>query len=76
MSDNVLLFNGATMLDIPVDKVLKAAIEANMNNVIVIGDIGDELYFASSIGARKEEKIIYLLELAKHKLLSGDFEQE
>ncbi len=51
MQDTVVPFTGLTKLDIPVDKILEGAKEANLKTVIVIGeDQNGESFLASSSG--------------------------
>lgn len=65
-------FNGETTLDIPPEKVLAAAASANLKGALVIGEAPDgELYVASSYG--DQTQTLWLIELFKHKLLSGEF---
>lgn len=70
----VVEFTGPTRLDIPVDRVLQGAEEANLEKCIIIGDTGEDIYLASSMGRISE--VVYLLELAKHKLLSGEYGED
>jgi hypothetical protein len=68
MSDNIVFFDGVTRLDIPPERVLNSAKEANLENCVVIGwEKNGDFYFASSIASGPE--VIWLLELAKKKLL-------
>lgn len=69
--DNILLFEGLTSLDIPVERVLRGAELADLKRVIVIGDTEDELYLASSFANTAE--LVYMLEQIKFKLLHGDY---
>ena len=57
-----------TSLDIPADKVLQGALDAEIATAVVIGwDKDDNFYFASSDASIGE--ILLLLELAKKRLL-------
>jgi hypothetical protein len=57
-----------TRLDIPVERVLRQAGDAELDTAVVIGwDANGEFYFASS--AADGGEIIWLLELTKKKLL-------
>lgn len=49
MNDNVIDFPGGTTVDIPAEKILKAAIEADLGDCVVMGwtKDGDE-YFAGT----------------------------
>jgi hypothetical protein len=67
MEDNIIEFSGSTSLDILPEKVLRSAIEKNLEDVIVLGDGG---YLASSTGDKM--KLVYMLEDAKHYILSLD----
>lgn len=64
----VVVLDVITRLDIPVDRVLEGAIEAEMNNIVVIGydKSGDE-YFASSYASGAD--VLWALERAKKRLL-------
>lgn len=56
-----------------VDRVIESAREKDLDEVMILGwDNNDELYVSAS--NHKRADLIYLLELVKHKLLSGDFE--
>lgn len=66
--DNVTYLNQPTRLKIPVERVIKRASEAEMQDVIIIGwDKDGELYFASS--EPDGGTVLWLIELAKKKLL-------
>jgi hypothetical protein len=59
----------ATTLDIPCERVLRRATEADLETVIVIGREKDgELYFASSVADGGD--VLWLMEHAKKALLS------
>jgi hypothetical protein len=59
-------------LSVNCDRLLQDAIDEGLQDVIVIGyKKSGELYAASSTADGGE--IVYLLELLKHKLFSGDF---
>lgn len=61
-----------TRLDVPVDRVLNAALREDLAECIVLGkDKNGELYLASSIA--KEEHLVYLLRVAEHDVLSGKY---
>jgi hypothetical protein len=63
-----------TTLDLNPEVVLNAAVEANLDNVIVIGWTKDgTLYFATSKTATAD--ILLSLEAAKHSLLNQAFEE-
>ena len=53
--DNVIYLNEATTEDIPPERVVEAALDANLSVAIVIGRRADgSIYFASSTGDVKE----------------------
>lgn len=65
-TDNVVMFPGATSLDIPPDRVLAGAME-KLELAIVIGvDKDGDLYFAASTADDRE--INWLLDMAKRAL--------
>lgn len=68
MTDNIHTLNVITRLDIPVDRVKKAAEKANLEQVIIIGfDKDGEFYFSSS--KADGGTVLWLMEVAKKKLL-------
>ncbi len=57
-----------TKLDIPVERILRKATEANLKTVVVVGwDQDGEMYFASSVSDGGE--VLWLFEKAKKSLL-------
>ena len=67
MTDNVINFGGGTFLDLPPDRVLKAA-TGKLEGVVLLGyDKEGNEYFASSYGSATE--MLWLLERAKKRLL-------
>lgn len=59
MTDNVVDFPGGTTVDIPAEKVLKAAIEADLDDVVVMGWTKDRNeYFA---GTTSDLRIVQFL---------------
>jgi hypothetical protein len=57
-----------TCLDIPAERVVEAAKEADLESVVVLGyDRDGDEYFASSFAGSPE--VIYLMERLKKKLL-------
>lgn len=71
--DNVVFLNGGTEDDIPTDRVLQAAIERNLESVIVLGyDADGDLYMAYSTG--DVSKINLLLDLTKAQILNSFLE--
>ncbi len=68
-------FPGATRLDIPVDKVLEGAVDADLKGVVIIGEDQDgELFLASSM--QDASKMIWLIELAKFWFFNGHLCEE
>ncbi len=64
----IIGFPGKTTLDIKPKKVLKAALKANMDQLVIAGiDENGEEYFASSYGSLSET--LFLLERFKKMLL-------
>lgn len=76
MSDNVYVL-GATIytdqaasLDIPVERVVSEALNANLNCAVVLGwDSNGECYVAATTG--KVGDVLYLMETAKLQLLNA-----
>lgn len=63
----IINFDGVTKLDIPAERVTKAAAEADLEHAVVIGWKNDgEFYFASSYGDLAHT--LWLLEQAKRSL--------
>ena len=59
-----------TRLDIPAERILNKAREADLKNVVVIGWAENgEFYFASSMADGGD--VLWLLEMAKKKLLEA-----
>lgn len=68
---DVVNLDVATSLDIPVDRILSAAIEADLETAVVVGwDQDGNIYFASSSGYGPD--VLWLLEKAKASLLTAD----
>lgn len=72
MSADVVTFPGITKLDLPPERLLTQALEAQPDSVVIVGYGKDgEFYFASSKADGAE--VLWLLELAKKRLLEvGD----
>lgn len=66
MTDNVVYPSFITKLDIPVDRVINAALEAGLTGVVVLGWDENE-YFASSIADGAD--VLWLMERLKKQLL-------
>lgn len=68
MTDNVILFPGTTQDDLEVARMLHAAIEANLDKVIILGwDQDGNEYMTSSTPDGGD--VIWLLERCKHRLM-------
>jgi len=66
--DNVVILPVVTRLDIPVERILSAAKEAEMSEVVIIGfDKDGDFYFSASKADAGD--VIWCLEMAKKKLL-------
>jgi hypothetical protein len=64
----IIVLDIITKLDIPVERVIDAAKEAELQDVIVIGwDKNGDIYFASSKADGGE--VLWLIEKAKKRLL-------
>jgi methylmalonyl-CoA mutase cobalamin-binding subunit len=77
MNDNggkVIVLGMATRLDIPAERILKAAIERSLESVVISGyDKDGNEYFASSLADGADA--LWILERCKKKLLEiGDGE--
>ena len=69
MTAEIHTFTGTTILDMPAEKVLTAAVEADLSTCVVLGyDPEDFLYIAATTSNKAE--ILYLLEQAKMFILS------
>lgn len=70
MSENIVYLNQYTNLPVPVDRVCESA--KSCDYVFIAGyDREGNLYFASSDSDK--QKILFLLESFKFKLMNGDF---
>ena len=66
--DNLVVLNCVTRLDVPAERILKAALERGLESVVVVGyDAAGEEYFASSLADGGDA--LWLLERCKKKLL-------
>ena len=66
----VVPFPGPTVGEVPAGDVLHGAFLAGLKEVVIIGiDADGERYFASS---QRDERTLYLMERAKHFILSSD----
>jgi len=69
----VLEFTGPSRLDLPASKVLRRAAENDLSDVIVIGRTAEgHLYFHASQADGAD--VLWLMELTKKHLLSGELE--
>lgn len=68
----IVKYPGITKLDLPPERILSAALERELTEVVVVGfDKEGEYYFSSSVA--DGGSVIWLLEMAKKKLLEiGD----
>ncbi len=72
MSENVVELGMITKLDIPAEKVLRRAIDAELDHVLILGwHDGETLYAASTTS--DVGKLLQLLETFKHNLMSGEY---
>lgn len=69
-NDNVIILPVMTRLDIPVERVINAVIKDELENIVVIGEKGDEYFFYSSLG--KPQNTLWLIEIAKRILMRDD----
>ena len=68
MDEKVIPLRCMTTLDIPVERIITSAEEANLESIVVIGWEDDgSFYFASSISDGAD--VLWLLEKAKKQLL-------
>lgn len=68
MTGNVEYLDVPSRLDIPAERVLEWAGQANLKSVVVVGyDEDGEFYFASSYAGGPDA--LWLMEIAKKKLL-------
>ena len=68
MSAEVLPFTGISILDIPPEKVLQAALDAGMDEVVIVGtDADGKHYFASSMASAPT--VAWHLDTAKWRLM-------
>lgn len=69
---NVVLLGGPTRLNIPPERVLDAALAADLSEVVILGrDQDGEEYFASSVADGAD--VVWLMERMKLKLISGEY---
>ena len=70
MGDVTRLQPKGTKLDIPCEDVLKNALDADLDEVVIMGSKGDSLFFASS-KSRKGD-ILFLIKLLENYLITAD----
>lgn len=69
MSGTVIEWGGVTRLDLPPERIVRRALEADLSGVVVIGYTAEgAFYFASSYADGGE--VVWLLEMAKSELLA------
>lgn len=69
MTADIVELDTITSLDIPAERVLRKASEADLKSVVVLGyDEDGEEYFASSLADGGD--VVWLMERAKMKLLA------
>jgi hypothetical protein len=75
MTAEILELGCMTKLDIPPEKILRAALDADLSEVVVIGlNKKGRLYNAASKSSLAE--ILFVLEFAKAALMRDQFEDE
>lgn len=66
----IINFPGATRLDIPAERILRQALDSDLETAIVIGRTRDgNIYFVSSFADGGD--VLWLMEIAKKHLLGG-----
>lgn len=70
MADNIIHLDVLTTLDIPPERVLSGAIEADLDTVVVIGWTRDDEFWASASTSDVAD-LLLLLEMLKKELLRG-----
>lgn len=69
LAPNVTVLKVVTRLDVPTERVLNAAIEANLQKCFIVGlNADNELYFASSMADGGD--VLWYLEKAKYLLMN------
>ena len=69
---NVVNLPVVTTLDIPAERVLASALEADLKQAVVIGNTDDEFYFASTVA--DGGSVLWLMEKARLALMGVDVE--
>lgn len=66
--DNVIIWRGVTRHDLPPERILNHAKDADLDRVVILGyDRDGQMYFASSFADGGD--VMWLMELAKARLL-------
>jgi hypothetical protein len=74
-SDNVVILPVVTSLSLPPERILNAALEADLDTVLVLGyDKAGNFYFAGSEASGPEN--VWLCEMGKHKLIQITIDDE
>lgn len=74
MSAEIIIFNGITSLDVPAERVINAALEADLSKVVIMGYEADGTeYFASSIA--DGGSVVWLMEKLKQRLLNVEIDR-
>lgn len=70
-TDNIVKFDGETVLDVTPESVLEGAIEEGLSDVLIVGHTKDgDFYLASSVA--DSGALMWSLEKAKHQLLHAE----
>lgn len=67
MADNVVTLPCITRLNLPAERILQSALEADLDGAVVMGYRDGEPYFASTYADGGD--VMWLMELCKAKLL-------
>jgi hypothetical protein len=73
MTGEVITFRGISRLDLDPDRTLEKT-KGKLSNFVIIGwekDAPHEFFFSSTMADGGD--VLWLMELAKHKLISGDY---
>jgi len=65
--DNIVIWHGVTRHDLPVNRILDAAKEANLESVVIMGYQDGEFYFASSLADGGD--VLWLMRNCEKRLL-------
>lgn len=64
---NVIALDTVSSIDVPASRVLAAALEADLDGVVILGYQNGREYFASSYANGRD--CLWLIERARHKLM-------